>query len=159
MAEWLRAVIAFGSGVAGLSVPYPHPHTTHDSILTLPVHPPNAKRSDVHPRAGAAVCLLTQLGFNLHDGGRFPARVQVRGLFIPHAEATICFSSRRGVGVLLILTHRKRICWFSRGQEERCLPVVIHVFHRVELGKSPWRFVVWCGLHSRTDYLGSFSHL
>ena len=29
MAEWLRAVIAFGSGVAGLSAPYPHPHSTH----------------------------------------------------------------------------------------------------------------------------------
>ena len=29
MAEWLRAVISFGSGVAGLSAPYPHPHSTH----------------------------------------------------------------------------------------------------------------------------------
>ena len=29
MAEWLRAIIAFGSGVAGLSAPYPHPHSTH----------------------------------------------------------------------------------------------------------------------------------
>ena len=86
MAEWLRAVIAFGSGVAGLSVPYPHPHTTHDSILTLPVHPSHAEHSAVHPRVEADVCLLTQLGFNLHDGGRFPARTQVHGLFIPHAE-------------------------------------------------------------------------
>ena len=74
MAEWLRAVISFGSGVAGLSVPYPHPHTTHDSILTLSVRPPHAERSAIHPRAEADVYLLTQLGFNLHDGGRFPAR-------------------------------------------------------------------------------------
>ena len=115
MAEWLREFIAFGSWVAGLSVPYPHPHTTHDSILTLRVHPPHAERSAVHPRTEAAVYLFTQLGFNLHDGGRFPARAQVRGLFIPHTEAAICFSSRRGVGVLLILTHRQRICWISRG--------------------------------------------
>ena len=114
MAEWLRAVNAFGSGVAGLSVPYPHPHTTHDSILTLPVRPSHAERSAVHPCAEAAVCLLTQLGFNLHDGGRFPTRAQVRGLFIPHVEAAVCFSSRRGAGVLLILTHRQRICCISR---------------------------------------------
>ena len=86
MAEWLRVVIAFGSGVEGLSVPYPHPHTTHDSILTLRFHPLHAEHSAVHPRAEAAVCLLTQLGFNLHDGGQFPAHVQVHGLFIPHAE-------------------------------------------------------------------------
>ena len=31
------AVIAFGSGVAGLSVLFPHPHSTHDSMLALPV--------------------------------------------------------------------------------------------------------------------------
>ena len=31
------AVIAFGSGVAGLSVLCPHPHSTHDSMLALPV--------------------------------------------------------------------------------------------------------------------------
>ena len=29
MAEWLRAVIAFGSGVAGLSVLFPPSHSTH----------------------------------------------------------------------------------------------------------------------------------
>ena len=51
MAECLRAVIAFGSGMAGLSVPYPYPNTTHDSILTLPVHPPHAERSVVHSHA------------------------------------------------------------------------------------------------------------
>ena len=31
------AVIAFGSGVAGLSVLCPHPHSTHDPMLALPV--------------------------------------------------------------------------------------------------------------------------
>ena len=108
MAEWLRVVIAFGSGVAGLSVPYPHPHTTHDSILTLPVRPPHDERSAVHPRAEATVCLLTQLGFNLHDGGRFPARAQVHVLFIPRTEVAVhfphaegqesCSSSRAGRG-------------------------------------------------------------
>ena len=31
------AVIAFGSGVAGLSVLCPHPHSTHDPMVSLPV--------------------------------------------------------------------------------------------------------------------------
>ena len=36
---WLSGwvVIAFGSGVAGLSVLFPHPHSTHDPWLPLPV--------------------------------------------------------------------------------------------------------------------------
>ena len=43
IAEWLlvvEAVIVFGSGVAGLSVPCPHAHSTHDCIhSTLPTLP------------------------------------------------------------------------------------------------------------------------
>ena len=38
MAEWLRAVIAFGSGVAVLPVLFPHAHSTHDFPFT-PLHP------------------------------------------------------------------------------------------------------------------------
>ena len=30
--SWLEAVIVFGSGVAGLSFPFPHAHSTHDYI-------------------------------------------------------------------------------------------------------------------------------
>ena len=49
--------------------------THHPQLHSHPVvRPPHAERSAIHPRAEAAVYFLTQLGFNLHDGGRFPAR-------------------------------------------------------------------------------------
>ena len=42
MATGGGAVIAFGSGVAGLSVLCPHPHSTHDIMLALPILLPHA---------------------------------------------------------------------------------------------------------------------
>jgi len=97
MAEWLRAVISFGSGVAGLSVPYPHPHTTHDSILTLSVHPSHAERSAVHPRAEAAVCFSYTAG--LQPSRRWSVSCSRAGswsVHSSHGSRCLFFPTQRG---------------------------------------------------------------
>ena len=84
---WLvvEVVIAFGSGVAGLSVPYPHSHSTHDflhSTLGLHLLHDAILPWPVHSHAKVSSVLLThQLG----------ALFVVHGLLFPYFAGCVLY--------------------------------------------------------------------
>ena len=139
MAEWLRAVIAFGSGVAGLSAPYPHPHSTHVCPFFSLTHSSLACSS---PSRGAIVVLFTRRKFSL-TRGRFSLLIRAPFWLCAHPRAYAeLFSLTQGSSPIF-LTHRPLCCRFSRSWERSYLSAVIHDFHRAESGMfSP----AFCGL-------------
>ena len=139
MAEWLRAVIAFGSGVARLSTPYPHPHSTHVCPFFSLTHSSLACSS---PSRGAIVVLFTRRKFSL-TRGRFSLLIRAPFWLCAHPRAYAeLFSLTQGSSPIF-LTHRPLCYRFSRSWERSCLSVVIHDFHRAESGMfSP----AFCGL-------------
>ena len=151
MAEWLRAVIAFGSGVAGLSAPYPHPHSTHAPMLVLPVlfvsltrnHCCSLHAQEVFPHAGEG-----SASSSAHHFGCVLIRAHMRSCF-PSRRGRVRFSSCTGhcaagshaVGKgasfqwsFTISTERNRVCFLLR-------------------------FVVWCNFPRAQTVWGRFPML
>ena len=99
----VEAVIAFGSGVAGLSVPFPHAHSTHDCLhSSLPRFPhcphgrwfltfccsPSRTGSSFSRREGSASSSAHRLVVCSSSSWPVDPRAEVR-LFSPHTQAGI----------------------------------------------------------------------
>ena len=119
------AVIAFGSGVAGLSVLCPHPHSTHDSMLALPVLFSSRACSLCPWCILSTACSLTHhdfesVGSSRTGFGRIWSHMGV--LFL---STSCCSPSRREL--LLLLTHSQfrvlsAVVVHPRAQEELFIP-------------------------------------
>ena len=118
MAEWLRAVIAFGSGVVGLSAPYLHPHSTHVVILLPHALFPSTIFPIVHLVVGLSLLVwesrhdLGSVGFSRTGSGRFWSHA---GLHSPISRPPcrwLIFTWE--IAVRWSLTHRKFLALSTR---------------------------------------------